>query len=121
MVFIKKKAPQKPSPKETPKKTRRRKKKRESFNKYIHILHKYVDPSTKLSKMSMVIMNNFMMDIFERVASEASRLMSYNKKSTFGSHEVQTAVRLILPGELAKLAISEGTKAVTRYNASRRK
>lgn len=31
---------------------------------------------------------------------------------------MQTAVRLLLPGELAKHAVSEGTKAVTKYNAS---
>jgi histone H2B len=42
-------------------------------------------------------------DIFERVAGEASKLASYNKKSTISSREIQTAVRLILPGELAKV------------------
>merc|ERR1712050_619955 len=31
------------------------------------------------------------------------------------SREIQTAVRLLLPGELAKHAVSEGTKAVTKY------
>ncbi|KAF9083035.1 hypothetical protein BGX23_011841 [Mortierella sp. AD031] len=31
----------------------------------------------------------------------------------------QTAVRLILPGELAKHAVSEGTKAVTKYTSSK--
>ncbi|KAI4294013.1 hypothetical protein K525DRAFT_213708, partial [Schizophyllum commune Loenen D] len=30
------------------------------------------------------------------------------------SREIQTSVRLILPGELAKHAISEGTKSVTK-------
>ncbi|KAF8056588.1 hypothetical protein FPV67DRAFT_1431147, partial [Lyophyllum atratum] len=32
--------------------------------------------------------------------------------SRFSSREIQTSVRLILPGELAKHAISEGTKSV---------
>jgi histone H2B len=57
-------------------------------------------------------------DIFERVATEASKLAAYNKKSTIHSREIQTAVRLILPGELAKHAVSEGTKAVTKYSSS---
>lgn len=57
-------------------------------------------------------------DIFERVASEASKLAAYNKKSTISSREIQTSVRLILPGELAKHAVSEGTKAVTKYSSS---
>lgn len=42
-----------------------------------------------------------------------TELASYSKKSTISSREIQTAVRLILPGELAKHAISEGTKSVT--------
>jgi histone H2B len=46
----------------------------------------------------------------ERIAGEASKLASYNKKSTISSREIQTSVRLILPGELSKHAISEGTK-----------
>jgi len=41
-----------------------------------------------------------------------------NKRSTITSREIQTAVRLTLPGELAKHAVSEGTKAVTKFNAS---
>jgi len=42
-----------------------------------------------------------------------SELAVYSKKSTISSREIQTSVRLILPGELAKHAISEGTKSVT--------
>jgi histone H2B len=61
----------------------------------------------------MSILNSFVNDIFERIAGEASKLASYNKKSTISSREIQTSVRLILPGELAKHAVSEGTKAVT--------
>jgi histone H2B len=65
----------------------------------------------------MSILNSFVNDIFERVAGEASKLASYNKKSTISSREIQTAVRLILPGELAKHAVSEGTKAVTSMSS----
>uniref|UniRef100_A0A2N9GXV8 Histone H2B n=1 Tax=Fagus sylvatica TaxID=28930 RepID=A0A2N9GXV8_FAGSY len=49
---------------------------------------------------------------------EASRLARYNKKPTITSREIQTAVRLVLPGELAKHAVSEGTKAVTKFTSS---
>lgn len=60
-------------------------------------------------------MNSFVEDIFERIASESGRLAKYNQKATITSREIQTAVRLLLPGELAKHAVSEGTKAVTKY------
>nr|XP_045590217.1 histone H2B-like [Procambarus clarkii] len=68
---------------------------------------------------AMSIMNSFVNDIFERIAAEASRLAHYNKRSTITSREIQTAVRLLLPGELAKHAVSEGTKAVTKYTSSK--
>jgi histone H2B len=67
----------------------------------------------------MTIMNSFVNDIFERIAGESSRLAHYNKRSTITSREIQTAVRLLLPGELAKHAVSEGTKAVTKYTSSK--
>ena len=38
-----------------------------------------------------------------------------NKKSTITSREIQTAIRLVLFGELAKIDVSEGTKAVTNW------
>src|SRR5689334_10690747 len=47
----------------------------------------------------------------------AAELCFIAGKHTISSREIQTAVRLILPGELAKHAVSEGTKAVTKYNS----
>ncbi|XP_037301953.1 uncharacterized protein LOC119192222 [Manduca sexta] len=80
---------------------------------------KKVHPDTGISSKAMSIMNSFVNDIFERIAAEASRLAHYNKRSTITSREVQTSVRLLLPGELAKHAVSEGTKAVTKYTSSK--
>jgi len=96
---------------------RSRKVRTDSYATYIYKVLKQVHPDTGISKKGMVIMDNFVHDVFERLASEAGRLARYNKKSTISSREVQTAVRLTLPGELAKHAVSEGTKAVTKYNA----
>jgi len=76
-----------------------------------------VHPDTGISKKAMVIMNSFINDVFARIATEAGRLARYNKKNTLTSREIQTAVRLILPGELAKHAVSEGTKAVVKYTS----
>ena len=73
---------------------------------------------TGISKKGMGIMNSFIADIFEKVVTEAGKLSRYNKKSTLSSREVQTAVRLVLPGELAKHAVSEGTKAVTKFTSA---
>ena len=75
-------------------------------------------PETGISKRGMSIMNSFINDIFERIATEAGKLARFSKKSTLSSREIQTAVRLMLPGELAKHAVSEGTKAVTKFSSS---
>nr|GMD37077.1 probable histone H2B.3 [Ipomoea batatas] len=81
-------------------------------------LPKQVHPDIGISSKAMGIMNSFINDIFEKLAQEASRLARYNKKPTITSREIQTAVRLVLPGELAKHAVSEGTKAVTKFTSS---
>ena len=73
---------------------------------------------TGISKKGMMVMNSFVNDIFDKVMGEAGKLVRYNKKATLSSREVQTAVRLSLPGELAKHAVSEGTKAVTKFTAA---
>ncbi|XP_041037794.1 late histone H2B.L4-like isoform X1 [Carcharodon carcharias] len=98
---------------------KRRKSRKESYAIYIYKVMKQVHPDTGISSKAMSIMNSFVSDIFERIAGEASRLAHYNKRSTISSREIQTAVRLLLPGELAKHAVSEGTKAVTKYTSSK--
>ncbi|XP_074097892.1 histone H2B-like [Cotesia typhae] len=100
-------------------KKNRKKKRKESYAIYIYKVLKQVHPDTGVSSKAMSIMNSFVNDVFERIATEASRLAHYNKRSTITSREIQTAVRLLLPGELAKHAVSEGTKAVTKYTSSK--
>ena len=95
-----------------------RRKRTEHFGIYIFKVLKQVHPDTGISKKSMGVMNSFINDIFDRIAQEAVKLVRYNKKKTLSSREVQTAVRLMLPGELSKHAVSEGTKAVTKYTSA---
>ena len=94
------------------------KKKVETYKIYIYKVLKQVHPDTGISSKAMSIMNSFINDLFEKIAGEASKLSRYNKKPTITSREIQTAVRLVLPGELAKHAVSEGTKAVTKFTSA---
>ncbi|EJD02302.1 histone-fold-containing protein [Fomitiporia mediterranea MF3/22] len=98
-------------------KKKRKKVRKETYASYIYKVLKQVHPDTGISNKAMAILNSFVNDIFERIATEASKLAQYSKKSTISSREIQTSVRLILPGELAKHAISEGTKSVTKFSA----
>ncbi|CAL1374154.1 unnamed protein product [Linum trigynum] len=100
------------------KKKKKAKKSVETYKIYIFKVLKQVHPDIGISSKAMGIMNSFINDIFEKLAQESSRLARYNKKPTITSREIQTAVRLVLPGELAKHAVSEGTKAVTKFTSS---
>ncbi|KAH9661322.1 Histone H2B.7 [Citrus sinensis] len=73
------------------------------------------DKKKKRTKKSI---ETYKIYIFKVLKQESSRLARYNKKPTITSREIQTAVRLVLPGELAKHAVSEGTKAVTKFTSS---
>lgn len=57
--------------------------------------------------------------MFEKISKQASDFVRYDKKKTMDARSMQCAIRLILPGELAKHAVSEGTKAVTKYIAAK--
>ncbi|KAB5539008.1 hypothetical protein DKX38_016541 [Salix brachista] len=100
------------------KKRKKSKKSVETYKIYIFKVLKQVHPDIGISSKAMGIMNSFINDIFEKLAQESSRLARYNKKPTITSREIQTAVRLVLPGELAKHAVSEGTKAVSFCDSS---
>ncbi|XP_041041226.1 late histone H2B.L4-like [Carcharodon carcharias] len=77
-----------------------------------------VHPPTRISSKVMSVMNSFIADIFECITSEASHLIHYNKRHTISAKEIQSAVRFMLPGKLARHTISEGTNAVTKYTNS---
>uniref|UniRef100_A0A3B3ZH96 Core Histone H2A/H2B/H3 domain-containing protein n=1 Tax=Periophthalmus magnuspinnatus TaxID=409849 RepID=A0A3B3ZH96_9GOBI len=66
----------------------------ESYAIYVYKVLKQVHPDTDMSSKAMSIMNSFVNDIW---------------------CTIQTALRLLLPGELAKYAVSEVIKAVTKY------
>jgi len=99
-------------------KNRRSTKRYISFSTYIHRVLRQVHPDITITTKSILIMNSFINDLFERLAQEASRLVRYNKVKTLGVREMQTAVRLLMPGELNKHAVSEATKAVTKYKSN---
>ena len=69
-----------------------------------------------MSKRAMTVMNNFVEDVFERICTEAAEICKYNHTSTLGVREVETAVRLVLPGGLAEFAWVGGMQAVVKYN-----
>ncbi|XP_001862267.2 late histone H2B.L4 [Culex quinquefasciatus] len=91
----------------------------EHFGTYLYKVLKQVHPDTGISTDAINIMNSLMNDIFERLVREAALLTRYNSRKTLTSRELNTAVRLVLPGELAWNAASKGLKAFTKYTTSK--
>jgi histone H2B len=85
------------------------------YKRFVYRGVRQVHPDLGASGKTMEILDMMMADMFERLAEEAARLAKHARRATLSSREVQSAVRLVLPGELAGHAISEGTKAVTKY------
>ena len=104
--------------KTAPKAVKKTRKGKQTFSSYIVKVMKQVHPETRISKKGMLIVNNLVTDTFDRVCAEASKLCKYSKRETLGARDVQSALRLVLPGELSKHAISEGTKAMTKFNSA---
>ena len=104
----------------TKEKSRGKRMRHESFGIYIYKVLKQVHKDIGISKRSMKIMNSFIRDVYERLANESSTLVRYNRKHTLSAREIQSAVKLILPGELAKHAIIEGAKAVNKIASTQK-
>ncbi|XP_043473995.1 histone H2B-like isoform X2 [Leptopilina heterotoma] len=85
-----------------------KKKKTNNYSIYIYKVFKQINEESSISTKAMAVINDFMVDIFERIAREAAELCKKNQTKTLGSREIQTAVKLLFPGELAKHAMSEG-------------
>ncbi|XP_078073834.1 histone H2B 1.2-like [Mustelus asterias] len=88
-----KKAQKKPPTKSGKKRRRSRKK---SYSICIYKVMKQIHPDTGISSKAMNTMILFI--TFECITGEASCLAHYNKHSTISSQEIQTAMRLLLPG-----------------------
>lgn len=95
---------------------RHRKKNYTGHTVSIYRVLKQVHPQLGVSRNGMGVLTSLVNDVVERLSVEAGRLSQMNSRKTLGAREVQSAVRLVFPGELSKHAVSEGIKAVTKFN-----
>ena len=99
---------------------KRKKKRKETYSSYIYKVLKQVHPDTGVSSKAMSIMNSFR----ERHFLSASVLRPpvwLTTTSVVPSLHARSRLRCVCfcPVNLAKHAVSEGTKAVTKYTSSK--
>jgi len=94
---------------------RSNRKNKTTYNSYIaKVLKGASKEKLTLSGRAMKILNSLVVDFVDRLATTGGALARGQKKQTLGSRELQAAVRLTLPNELAKHAMSEAAKAVAK-------
>ncbi|XP_026470210.1 histone H2B-like [Ctenocephalides felis] len=100
---------------------KKKRKRKESYAIYIYKVLKQVHPDTGISSKAMSIMNSFVNDIFERIAAEHRVWLTTTNalQSLVGKFRQQSGYCYQASCELAKHAVSEGTKAVTKYTSSK--
>ena len=100
------------------KKARRTKSSRpENYKIWIHQVLKGIHPDLTLSAKSMTVMNDFVVDLFHKIAGEASKLNKIQDQPTLLAKDMQAATRLVLTntGGLATHAISQGDKSAKKF------
>ena len=76
-----------------------------------------VHPEVGISKSAMVTLNSIILEVYRNLASTARDLCSKIEHKSLSACDIQTAIKIVIPGELCKHAVSEGARALTKYNA----
>ena len=87
-----------------------------SFQTYIFRVLKEVKPDLSISKQSMTLLNQILADLFDDMMDESRRLMIFTKKNTLTSREVESAVKILFPGELRKLGVQYGKQSLAKFS-----
>ena len=98
----------------TSKQIAKREKPKENYGVYIYKILKQIHPETEISSSAMSIMSSFINEIFDMIATESSKISATN--GTLSSREIQQSVQTLLTGELAKHAVSEGTRVIVEHD-----
>ena len=98
---------------------------RDAVNSYARAIHATLQAiaspvAMTLSKKAAAILNDMLVDVRDRLAGETGSLMRVRKAVTLTAADVQAATRLCFPGELAKHAVIEGSKAVSAFDSATR-
>ncbi|KAM8939261.1 histone H2B-like [Pelodytes ibericus] len=105
----------------TKKKRRRqtkKKRRRQTFSSYVRKVRKEVHPDLSLSSPALEIMTFVLNTFLDRIATEAGKLVRDGKRRTLSTRNLEGAIYLLFPGQIAKYAILDANKAVAKYTDS---
>ena len=83
---------------------------------YIFRVLKEAAPEYGISKNAINMLNEVLLDSYDQILNEARNMMIFSKKQTLSSKECESAVKLLIPGELGKCATKEGRNALAKFS-----
>lgn len=88
-----------------------------SFKNFLLRVLKATHPTVGVSVAAAQIVDDMLTQLLRDIAVEAVLLceMQMRPRRTVSSREIQSAVRLCMPGRLCMHAVCDGTKAVTKF------
>lgn len=90
------------------------------FGTYIYKVLKQIHPESGLSGDALSSLNNYIRILIKKITDVVNTLITRSGgRKTISAREIQTAVRLCFPENLAKYAVKDGVKAVTKYNSTK--
>uniref|UniRef100_A0A183CNW4 Histone domain-containing protein n=1 Tax=Globodera pallida TaxID=36090 RepID=A0A183CNW4_GLOPA len=102
---------------------RRRRKKLEprkrSYKLYIRRVLTKVQPNKEIGMRTLNIMSSFVNDLFDRIASEATRISHADRRQTIMLRDMHYALRLIMVAEMAERTHERASDSLKKYKLSR--
>lgn len=83
------------------------------YSRNIHRLLKCIFPDLPISRKAMNVMNSFIMDLLDRIATEASTLVYLSKRSTMMYNDIISATKLVIKSaDLCDFAVDAAERVV---------
>ena len=76
-------------------------------------------PRMRISIKAMMIMNDFVMDMLQKLAHQSAHLKNRSNRKPLGMEDISSAAKLLLPGDQAKFAIINANSAITKFTESK--
>ncbi|KAL3083798.1 hypothetical protein niasHS_008709 [Heterodera schachtii] len=99
--------------------TRKKEPRKVSYKLYVRRVLKEVHPGKEISMRALNIMNSFVIDALDRIATEATRMAHYDRRKTVTLRDMEFSCRLCLPDIMAKHANQKAQKTVTKFYAAK--
>lgn len=88
------------------------------FGAYIYKILKTVEPKVGISGQGMWVINGLVSDFLTRTVDKSFKMAKYDGKTTLKSKHAQGAASNMLTGDMLRLGVEAGTKALVKFAAA---